>query len=207
MGLGEMILLGLALGTDSFSVSLGIGMKQLGWLRVFRLSLLFSLTQVVLLVIGYHFSLLVDAFILVLAYFQPSRVFEGLDTDRLEEQLHTVFALVGSSLLGGLGVNMFVSYWTDNSGETPVCYAGRLGFLLLAVSVSIDALMAGIGLGMLHENNLPVLGVVVGGVIWLMALVGLTAGDMVGKVTGRRAGLVGGALLIFLAVHFVWAHL
>lgn len=202
MSLLELASLGLALGTDSFSVSVGIGMNQLSRSMILQLSLLFSLMQVVLFAGGTNIHALVDGIIELLGHLSPTAIV-GLSVEIVSMWLNTFFSLAGAALLAGLGINMLYGAWREEENAAPVYYSGRWGWFLLAFSVSVDALTAGVGVGMFTRVHfLPVL-LTTGVVIWLMAFVGLTLGRQINRWIGRKAELVGGALLLILAVHLV----
>ena len=76
------------------------------------------------------------------------------------------------------------------------------GMIILAVSVSIDALSVGFGLGMLNVKMLCsclILGLIAG----VMVLVGLLLGDKIALFLANKAQIIGGIVLILLGVHFL----
>jgi len=91
--------------------------------------------------------------------------------------------------------------------DNAVCYSGRLGLLALALTVSIDALTAGFGLGFLDGVALSLTTIIVGMVIFLMAVVGLLMGKQIDRWFGKNVTLVGGLLMVYLAIYFVWQNL
>lgn len=198
MYLAETIALGLALGADSMSVSIGIGMGGIRLYRVLKLAILFSVTQGVLLVGG---AKLAVAFHLLL---------EGVFVDRCAPTytdplvaLHTVLSLVGAVILCVVGVNLIRDYIICRGEFRPVFYKGRTALLLLTLSVSMDAFSSGVGLGMSGGEALLWAGIVVTLVIFAMAFAGLQAGQRIGQVIGRAAEPIGGVVLILLAMRFV----
>ncbi|MGI6037449.1 MAG: manganese efflux pump MntP family protein [Limnochordia bacterium] len=197
MSILEFCSLGIALGTDSFSVSVGMGMGPLGWRRILRISLLFSLLQVLLLTIGCSFSTLVDFLLEGGIAATGGAWLQGL---------HQLLTMAGGAILLVLGGKMVQAYFQPPA-EARVYYMGWRGLLLLAVGVSIDALTAGFGLGMLSTFDLRIGASIVGLVIWLMAVVGLTAGRCLNRLIGQRMELCGGLLLMALALHFLWTAL
>jgi len=73
----------------------------------------------------------------------------------------------------------------------------------LAISVSLDALAAGFSLGIM-EVDLLKLSVILGLVIFTVAIVGLLLGRRLGHLIGARAELVGGVALVLLGLHVFW---
>lgn len=203
MSVLEFVLLGLALGTDSFSVSVGIGTNAPRWTTILKLSLLFSLTQVILFAGGSHIHWLLDGVVMLLSRWRRMSL-AGMTAEQVVPWVSTVFSLVGAALLVGLGINMLMGAFRQESADsTPVYYTGRWGLLALAFSVSVDALTAGVGVGMFSEVNLWTGSVTLGVVIGVMALLGLALGRQINQFVGSRAEVVGGILLLALAVHFL----
>ncbi|NLM24983.1 MAG: hypothetical protein GX208_02550 [Firmicutes bacterium] len=197
MGLLQIVSLGLALGTDSFSVSVGLGTNKLKFSRIICLSLLFSLPQAILLIIGFYSADIIE---FLLSY---SSLFAGLDVGIVSGKISQVCSWIGAALLAGLGCTMIYGCFCQEQ-ELKIChYSGRLGLLALAISVSVDALTAGFGLAML--THLPIFLIAVGSalVIWLMSFVGLSLGQRIGQWFGNKAEIFGGLLLIYLAVYLV----
>lgn len=158
--------------------------------------------QVVLLISGYYSSAILEIII------ESFSAFEGMDAPAIHTVFHHIFSWLGAAILGGLGINMLCCYFNPATNGKALCYSGRLGLIVLAFSVSVDALTAGFGLGMLEfDARLPLTSLVVGVVIWLMALIGLTMGRQIYRWIGHRAQLVGGILLLYLALYFVLTNL
>ncbi|NLN18946.1 MAG: hypothetical protein GX162_06710 [Firmicutes bacterium] len=192
MSLVETVALGLALGADSLSVCIGMGMAGMRLYRVLKLALLFSVTQGVLLVGG---AKLAVAFHLLL---------EGALMNRcdLVHAFHIALSLIGAVILCLVGINLIRAYVVqDLSG--PICYKGRVALLFLTLSVSMDAFSSGVGLGMSEMKVLLSVGTGVTAVIFVMAFFGLRAGHHIGRIIGRTAEPVGGVLLILLAIRLV----
>jgi putative Mn2+ efflux pump MntP len=77
--------------------------------------------------------------------------------------------------------------------------------LLLAIATSIDALAAGVTLG-LHGANVPLACAVIGLVTASLSFAGVYAGRRFGAVLGNRLEIVGGLTLIGLGVKGVLQH-
>lgn len=198
VSLAETIALGLALGADSLSVSIGIGMVSIRLYRVLKLAMLFSVTQGVLLVGGAKLAM---AFHLLLESIYVSHC-AFAHTDPLEA-LHVAFSLVGATILCVVGVSLIRNYIMYRGDRRPVFYKGRAALMLLTLSVSMDAFSSGVGLGISEGEGLVRVGAIVTVVIFVMAFAGLRAGHRIGRVIGRAAEPVGGVALILLAMRFV----
>ena len=193
----QAISLGLALGADSFSISLSIGLNKIGWRRIIKLSLLFSLMQVVLLVGGVYSS---EILLFIVNCFPK---LAGLQIEVVQSVAEKIMTFLGAAILVCLGINMIKGYFFKEEGRV-VTYSGRFGLFLLAFSVSVDALTAGFGIGILNDLNIVLVSSVAGFVIWLMAFVGLSMGQQIYRFVGYKEQLAGGVLLMYLAVFFLW---
>lgn len=194
----ELVVLSIALGTDLFSVAIPIGMNSLRFVLVFRAAVTFSLFHIGLILAGYY-----------MGHFLGS-VVEQVGIDHVQYPLLTMqnwANILGAFVLTVLGVHMIKENLTDSQtkekNSSPL--QGK-SLLLLAASVSIDALAAGFSMGML-DVNLIKLSAILGIVIFLIAILGLSVGHRIGSYIGKRAEVIGGAVLIFLGAHIFWTML
>ena len=65
---------------------------------------------------------------------------------------------------------------------------------------------AGFSLGMM-DVDLVRLSIVLGIVIFFIAIAGLVLGQRIGQRIGARAELAGGAILLLLGIHLLWSTL
>lgn len=81
-----------------------------------------------------------------------------------------------------------------------------ISLLVLSVATSIDALAVGLSLAALHVAILyPA--VVIGLVAFFMTVLGVKIGPFLGRLVGKRAGLLGGLILILIGVKTLLDHL
>lgn len=109
----------------------------------------------------------------------------------------------GATVLLAIGVGLISEALSGSPRREGRVYKGRIGLLLVGVSVNVDAFSAGLGLGMLDKILLPlVVGVmvVVGG---SLCRLGFEAGSKVGRRIGKIAHPLGGALVILVALKAV----
>lgn len=74
---------------------------------------------------------------------------------------------------------------------------------LLSLSVSLDAFAAGFSLGMV-EVDLTKICIILGMVIFGIAVIGLGLGCKLGLLIGDKAELARGLMLILLGGHIIW---
>lgn len=180
MGALELLVLSLAIGADSFSVCVGIGTEGIRLRRAIRVSAVFALFQALLFGLGSA---------------SAQMLHHWLDRGTMRDHFHLGLSVVGATILCALGANLV--WGRLFRPEVPsVMYRGRAGLMLLAFAVSIDALTAGLGLGMLADAFLPLLCVVVAAIIWVMGIFGLALGRRLSDQVGKAIE-TGGALLLF----------
>ena len=175
-----LLLLALALGTDAFSLCLGIGLARV------------SAGQIALL----SFSVLVFHILMPLAGWQI-----GEAAGRF---LGQAAGILGAFVLLYLGGRMIWQSLRSGCAAVPkIILIKDWGLLLLALSVSVDALAVGFTLGTRGTSLLLIVftfGIIAG----LMTLSGLLLGRWLGRWIGERAQLVGGVILIGIGVKLVF---
>lgn len=175
----ELLAVAIALGCDAFSVAIGIGAMGLTGRRIFRLSWHFGLFQFFMPLIG-------------LAIGQMTA-----------ELLGRAGHWVAAGCLVVIGFNM-----VRQALRAPHSTASRRDptrgwtLILLSISTSIDALIVGFGLGLLGVNILLAC-IIIGITASLMTIIGMLIGAGAAHALGARAELVGGLVLIGLAIIFV----
>ncbi len=194
----ELLMLSAALGTDLFSVAVPIGMNPMRRKIIFRAAIVFALFHIVLILTGYYIGNFLGS------------VVERFGSYHSEYPLLVMenwASILGALVLIGLGIymireNLFVSE-PNQSKAHPL---QGISLLVLAASVSIDALAAGFSMGMM-DVDLVRLSFILGSVIFLIALFGLSLGRKVGRYIGRKAECIGGIVLALLGMHILWTML
>lgn len=194
----ELLMLSAALGTDLFSVAVPIGMSRIRRRIIFRAAVVFALFHIILILAGYYIG-----------------NFLGLVVERFGSY-HSEYPLLimenwpsilGALVLIGLGIYMIRENIAGaGSRRNKVHPLQGVSLFVLAASVSIDALAAGFSMGMM-DVDLVRLSFILGSVIFLIALFGLSLGRKVGRYVGSRAEFIGGMVLALLGMHIVWTML
>lgn len=164
--------LAIALGTDSFSLSLGIGIAGVNRDQIAKISTSVSVFHVVMPLIGYY----------------AGEIFGSL--------IGQWATYLGAGILLFLGGKMIFEYWRSKEAQNPSYVAkSLLGILILSGSVSLDALSVGFTLGT-QKFPLVTTVLVFGAVAGLMTFLGLIFGKRLGYWFGQKATLVGGFVLV-----------
>ncbi|HET6396113.1 MAG TPA: manganese efflux pump MntP family protein [Pseudoxanthomonas sp.] len=185
MNLFSILLIGIAMSTDAFAAAVGKGaaMRRPRLREALRAGLIFGAIEAVTPVLGWLLGTAASRYVSAWDHWIAFAVLGLLG-------LH----MIGNGLRGDAG---------DGSGER------RHGFWSLAATglgTSIDAMAVGVSLAFLDA---PI--VLVAAVIGLCTLVMVTAGVMLGRalgaLAGRRAEIVGGAILVAIGAVILYEHL
>jgi len=172
----SLLLLAVALGTDSFSLCLGLSMTRIRAWRAGVFVLLVTVLHVLLPLAGWHLG---RGLSLILERYSDYAAAAVL--------LYLAYKLVQQGL--------------QARGEAALP-AGFAALFLLAASVSVDSLSAGLVLSNQSYRPLqaaPLIGVTAG----VMTLLGFATGRRLGLWAGTRAQVLGGLVLFLLAVKIV----
>lgn len=168
-----LLLLGLALGLDSFRVSLGLGGLRLSRTRRRLIALSFGVCDGAAPLVG-----------LVLGRSLVPSV--GAWTE-----------YVAPLAIGGYG--LYVIYVARRRGESEREAKGAWVVLGLPLALSLDNFAAGVGLGLLQFPAL-LSASIIGATSGLMSLAGLHLGDALARRLPFNTDLAGGVALVLLAL-------
>lgn len=180
MSFFTLIILAVALGTDAFSLCLGIGIAGVNRKQM----------------------LLITITVLVFHIFMP---LAGWYTGELAGNLlGRAAAVIGSALLLYLGFKMILD--TMRKGretEIKVFKFNAWGLVLLGASVSMDALSVGFTLGA-QQVDLLRTAATIGLVAGAMTAAGLVCGRFMSRLVGERAQFLGGVILVGIGVKLLF---
>lgn len=190
--LATVILIAIVLGMDAFSLSMGMGLNGVSRRYEIKFASAVGVMHVIMPLIGLSLGLAVGKIL-------------GVWAGRL-----------GALILIYIGVSFLRHGYQDIKGETLSFAEARKRLekkeqllkddfktlLILAFSVSVDALTVGFSLGTL---NMPLLWTVVimGIIAGTMTFLGFIGGRIFSKLVGSYAQMAGGLVLLFLAVKLV----
>ena len=174
MTTAEILILSAALATDAFSVSVSGGMNsRFGIRRGAAMALMFGLFQFIMPVIGNGAALF------------------------FTEYTQNIAPYIVFAVLAFLGMKMIIDSRQDST--LPADPFKPASLLLLSFATSVDALAAGVSIG---ASGTPILyaSAVIGIIAALFSAAGLCIGRAAKHILPVRAEIIGGAVLILLAV-------
>ncbi|ABO51667.1 protein of unknown function DUF204 [Desulforamulus reducens MI-1] len=176
MSLFTLFALAVALGTDAFSLCIGIGIAGVNRRQIALISLTVLIFHILMPLLGWYAG--------------------GF----LGSKMGQAASIAGALLLLYLGGKMIWDTIKPGKDEGPrFVITNTGGLLLLSASVSMDALSVGFTLGT-QQVSLVLAAGVIGLVAGMMTFAGLTLGKYVGDWIGERAELVGGIILVGIGV-------
>ena len=182
----SILLIGFAMSTDAFAAAIGKGaaMRKPVFRDALRAGIIFGVIEAITPIIGW---------LLGRAALQYVEAFDHW---------------IAFGLLGALGIHMIYNGLRPDSAEEedPSQHHGFWKLALTGFATSIDAMAVGVSLAFLDA---PIL--LVAAVIGLCTLVMVTAGIMLGRVlgtlAGKRAEILGGAIMIVVGAAILYEHL
>jgi putative Mn2+ efflux pump MntP len=183
----SILLLGIAMSTDAFAAAVGKGaaMRKPLWRDALRAGLIFGCIEALTPVLGWTLGQAASKYVVSFDHW------------------------IAFGLLGALGVHMIVAGLKPEAPEVAAEAPKRHGFWNLAatgLATSIDAMAVGVGLAFLDVNIVEV-AVVIGLCTLTMVTLGIMLGRVLGTLAGKRAEIVGGALLIAIGSTILFEHL
>lgn len=181
-----VLVIALALAMDAFAVSVGVGLslERITKLQTLRLALSFGSFQFLMPLVGWFAGHNILKYIGALDHW----VAFGL------------LAFIGSKMI-------FESFRRKeiSAKKSPDPTKG-LSLAFLSVATSIDALAVGLSFAVLHAAILyPT--IIIGLVAFLMTVLGVKMGPILGQLVGKRAELLGGLILILIGIKILLEHL
>ena len=180
MDIFNVFALAFALAFDAFAVAIAVGIR-LGFLEkwtIFRLSFHFGFAQFGMPIIGY------------------------LAGEYIFEVVGSYANWLAALILVILGLRLIWEQFKDEEQKWDGDPTRGMSLLVLMFATSIDALAAGLTLALVGVEILyPTL--IIGVVAASMTILGLVFGRTLGMKFGKTAGVIGGLILIGLAVKTV----
>jgi len=171
---------------DSFAISIanGITKPDLKFEKALVIAFFMGSFHVLMPVAGYSFAYLIDDFI---------------------KEIDHWLAFI---LLGYIGGKMIVESLKPKNEyfEKSSIYLSIQQVVLQSFATSIDALVIGITLGFLQIHILKS-AITIGFITFLMVMIGLKAGIIIGSRLGKRMEFIGGIILILIGTKILIEHL
>jgi len=188
-----IILVAVILGADSLSLALGMALRGVSPVYEYKFSLTVGIFHVIMPLVGLNVGLAVGKLLGIWAARVGALVLVWLGADMLRKGYR-------SSRTHAYKFSQGRKVMSENR---QLGQEGWSAILLLATSVSIDALTVGFSLG---TFKMPILltVIIMGIVAGSMTLLGFKGGKLFGRLMGSYAQMVGGSVLVLLALKMVF---
>lgn len=180
----EILLIGIGLSMDAFSVSVckGLTTKKFSWKMAVTCGLWFGFFQALMPVLGYYLGV------------------------QFEQFITSVDHWIAFGLLFLIGANMIrEAVWGKDDHE----HNGAIDFktmLLLAIATSIDALAVGISFACIQVKIWSSV-LIIGLTTFVFSVLGVKIGNVFGSKFEKGAEIIGGAILILIGLKILLEHL
>ncbi|MCU0371512.1 MAG: manganese efflux pump MntP family protein [Bacteroidales bacterium] len=184
MGTITLLLIAVGLSFDTFavSVSTGLTVSRIRFRTAVRVACILAFFQAVMPLIGW------------------------IAGELVAERIARFDHWIAFGLLFILGAKMIYESFREedmNSNTDPL----RFGSLvMMAIATSIDALVVGVSFAFVDQNIYWSIAVI-GCITFLVAMLGMLFGKMVGGRLGKRMEIVGGLILIGIGIKILVEHL
>lgn len=175
MGTGALIVLAIALGADAFSLCLALGISGVRKSQIVLITFVIFIFHIIMPLLGFFVGELAGKYIGEIA------------------------SIIGAIILLYLGLKMIWDILKKEDEEPKIALLNTWGLLILALSVSMDALSVGFTLGTQNVNML-LTPLIFGFVAGTMTFLGLILGKFLNHAIGKKARLVGGIILIIIGI-------
>lgn len=175
------ILLGVGLAMDAFSVSLANGLNEpcMKKRKMCAVAGMFAFFQAIMPVLGW------------ICIMTISKYFEAF------EKMVPYIALALLSFIGGKMLYEGIKN-KDSCDEKPA--VGFLALIVQGIATSIDALSAGLAFEEYVWQQAVIAALLIAAVTFVICLLGIVIGRKAGTCLSGKAGILGGAILIFIGL-------
>ena len=166
-----ILLIGISLSMDAFSLALIYGMQGISQKHKITLSIIVGVYHFIMPLIGLSFGTILDNINII-----------GID-------------IIASLILIYIGIDLIVS----NYKKEDRLEINKTGFLIFGLSVSLDSLTVGIGLKAI-TNSYLLSSTVFSLTSLTFTYLGLLLGNLIGNKIGSYSKLLGGIILISISI-------
>ncbi len=181
----SILFIAVGLGMDAFAVAIGAGVviRKLSFGHVFRLSFHFGLFQFLMPIIGWLAGRTISDYIINYDHW------------------------IAFFLLVFIGGKMIWDAFKKDDGKIAQADPTKgISLIILSIATSIDALAVGLSLAFLNISILYP-SIVIGIVAAIMTIIGILFGKGLGRIVGKKVGILGGLILIGIGIKILIEHL
>ena len=168
-----ILLIGISLSMDAFSLALVYGIQGMSKKDKTNLSIIVGIYHFIMPLIGLSFG----------------SILENINIVNIN--------LIATLILIYIGIDLIISnYKKEKEDKLEI---SKIGFLIFGLSVSIDSLTVGIGLKAITDNFF-ISSITFSLTSLIFTYLGLTLGNIIGNKIGSYSKIIGGIILIIIAI-------
>ena len=182
MSLLETIFVSVGLAMDAFAVSVckGLSMNKMNWEKALKIGVYFGAFQMLMPMIGYTL---------------------GIGFCQFVEQIDHWLAFI---LLLFIGIKMIKEAFSEEENiDDKVDFNSMI---ILAIATSIDALAVGVTYAFLEVTDIWKVFSSIGIITFFLSVLGVKTGNRFGNKLGKKAEILGGAILIVIGLKILTEH-
>ncbi|MFZ7104906.1 MAG: manganese efflux pump MntP family protein [Peptococcaceae bacterium] len=187
MNIYTIFAVAFALGIDAFSLSIGIGLSGVRRSQIYLVSTVVAVFHIFMPLIGLYLGQVLGKFVGPIASILGAVVLIVIG-------IHTLW----ENFKPPAGTRNFSS-----GGFDAIAVSHPVSLMLMAASVSLDALTVGLGLGVINAD-LTLTVITMGIVAGIMTFGGLIFGKKLSKSVGEKAELLSGFILIAIGLKLLF---
>jgi putative Mn2+ efflux pump MntP len=172
-----LIAIGLAMDAFAVSISKGLAMKTPTLKAILVIGLWFGGFQAIMPIIGYCLGSSFYQYVSSYGYW------------------------IAFALLMIIGLNMIREALSGDEEDVDASI-GPKTMLILAVATSIDAFAVGVSLSM-ENAEILVSAAIIGVITMAISMAGVLLGNVIGDILNRKAGVIGGVILIIIGIKII----
>lgn len=183
MSILEVVLIAVGLAMDAFAISVckGLSMNKFNAKKAIIIGLYFGLFQMIMPCIGYALG----------------SAFENFITS-IDHWIVFFFLVV-------IGGNMIKESFSKDESKVDDDISFKT-MIILSIATSIDALAVGITFSFLEVNILNSV-IVIGLITFILSIIGVVFGKLVGNKLSTKAQFIGGIILVLIGLKILLEHL
>lgn len=181
----SIIFIAFGLSADCFAVAIssGIAVRTISYIQALRASLSFGIFQTLMAFLGW------------------------LAGRTIVELISSFDHWIAFGLLAGIGGKMIWESLHSNNGDNEKTDITKgLPLLILSLATSIDAFAIGLTFAFLRIN-IALASSTIGAIAFIISIIGFIIGRKAGRLIGKRAEFVGGAVLIGIGLRTLLTHI
>lgn len=176
-----VIAFGLSMDAFAVSVCKGLSSSSFQWRNALKTGIYFGLFQAGMPLLGFVLGI------------------------QFSESIRDIDHWVSFALLMIIGINMLKNGCSAKQEEQCDDNFSCKSLLALGLATSIDALAVGVSFAFLSVDIFSAI-VIIGLITMLLSIIGVKGGHLLGSKLKNKTELLGGAMLIFIAIRILFEH-